>query len=289
MIKVRRIGVVANSDKPIALEYARTAVLYLASRVDKLLLQAEIAASSGNPELAADVDDVCDADVVLIFGGDGTMLRAARACVPRNAPMLGINVGRFGFLNDVAPENLIQVLDRLLLGQYQISERLTLECIIKRGDQIVGSDTALNEIVIAHGKLARVLHLRINLNNAFLTHYTADGVMVATPTGSTAYSLSAGGPLVHPSIKTMLLTPICPHTLINRALLVPEQHEITISVDVSDGDNIQATVDGQRGLPMDKNDVAIIRRCPTPARLVTHVGGALFYEKLQTKLHWGEA
>lgn len=289
MTTVRRIGIVANSDKPIALEYARTAVLYLAHRVERLLLQPEVAVAAGNLDLAAQDEDVCGADIVLIFGGDGTMLRAARLCVPQGAPMLGINVGRFGFLNDVAPENLIQVLDRLLLGQFQVSERLTLECLVKRGDQVMGTDTALNEIVIAHGKLARVLHLKINLNDTFLTYYTADGVMVATPTGSTAYSLSAGGPLVHPSIKTMLLTPICPHTLINRALLVPEHHEIEISVDVADGDNIQATVDGQRGLPMDRDDVAIIRRCASPAKLVTHIGGALFYQKLQSKLHWGEA
>ena len=289
MIQFRRVGIVANSDKPIALEYAGTAAHYLESRVGQLLLQPEVAAGAGRPELAAAEEDVCATDVVLIFGGDGTMLRAARLCVPNGAPMLGINVGRFGFLNDVAPENMQPVLDRLVAGEFQISERLCLQCDIMRGDQLLFSDTAVNEIVIAHGKLARVLHLRVSLNDSFLTYYTADGVMVATPTGSTAYSLSAGGPLVHPSIKTMLLTPICPHTLINRALLIPEHHAISISVEVSDGDVIQATVDGQRGLPMDKQDVAVIRRHEKPAKLVTHIGGALFYQKLQTKLHWGEA
>lgn len=288
MKPVRRIGIIANSDKPLAMEYAGKAVMHVIDRVDQVILQPDIADVSANVDCAGSEEEISQTDVVLVFGGDGTLLRAARLCGPRGTPMLGVNLGRFGFLNDVEPANLAPTLDRLLAGDYQISERLTLECAILRDDVVIGRDTALNEVVIAHGKLARVLHLTIKLNDGFLTHYTADGVMVATPTGSTAYSLSAGGPLVHPSIKTMMLTPICPHTLINRSLLIPDQHQITISVERSDGDIIQVTLDGQRGLPMKKNDVAVIRGSSTPTKLVTHIGGALFYEKLQTKLHWGE-
>lgn len=289
MIEVRRVGVIANSDKPAALDYAKEAVRYLADKVDQIVLQHAVAAHTGHREFAADDHDVCSTDVVLVFGGDGTILRASRLCAPAGAPMLGVNLGRFGFLNEIAPEHLCPSLDRLIAGDFDVSERLTLECIIQRGDQVIGKDIALNEIVVAHGRLARVLQLSIALNNKFLTSYAADGIIVATPTGSTAYSLSAGGPLVHPSIQTMLLTPICPHTLTSRALLVPESHEIAVSVDRSDGDVIQVTIDGQRGLAMDPHDLVIVRRSTTPARLVTHIGGDSFYEKLQSKLHWGES
>ena len=284
----RRIGIVANSDKPMALECAAKAVAHLAGRVECLLVQYDVDTPAETSIIQSEDEQVCSSDVVIVFGGDGTLLRAARHCIPSGTPMLGVNLGRFGFLNDISPESLAPTLDRLINGDFLISERLTLECLIKRGDQVVGRDTALNEVVIAHGKLARLLNVKINLNDSFLTHYTADGVMVATPTGSTAYSLSAGGPLVHPSIKTMVLTPICPHTLINRSLLIPDSHEIAISVERGDGDVIQATLDGQRGLPMEKNDIALIRNSFTPAKLITHIGGAMFYEKLQMKLHWGE-
>ncbi|HEY3330342.1 MAG TPA: NAD(+)/NADH kinase [Capsulimonadaceae bacterium] len=289
MIEVRRVGVVANSDKPAALDYAKEAVRYLLGKVDELVLQHPVAHAVGRGDLAADDHDVASTDVVLVFGGDGTILRASRLCAPLGTPMLGVNLGRFGFLNEIPPENLCPSLDRLIEGDFDISSRLTLECRVQRGEQTIGSDIALNEVVVAHGRLARVLQLSIAINNKFLTSYAADGIIVATPTGSTAYSLSAGGPLVHPSIRTMLLTPICPHTLTTRALLVPEDHEIAISVDRADGDVIQVTIDGQRGLPMDPHDLVIVRRSPTPARLITHIGGDSFYEKLQSKLHWGES
>ena len=205
--------------------------------------------------------------------------------------MLGINLGRFGFLNEVAPEAMCPALDRLMAGDYQIEERMTLECAVHRPDGTTfGRDIAINEVVIAHGKLARVLHLSVTVNGRYLTKYSADGLIVATPTGSTAYSLSAGGPLVHPSINVMLITPICPHTLTSRALVVPSEHEISVQGHVprQEGDEMQITVDGQRGLLISVGDRVVIGRAATPALLVTHIGGDTFYEKLQTKLHWGE-
>jgi len=289
MNPVRRIGIFANLDKPVAFECAKKAVSHLVERVDQIVLQPEVAQASGYTEYAGTEEEICNTEAAIVFGGDGTLIRVARLCVPSGTPMLGINLGHFGFLNDIAPENLIPTLDRLLAGYFQVSERLTLECLIKRADRVIHRDIALNEVVIAHGRLARLLNVKIHLNGAFLTRYTADGVMVATPTGSTAYSLSAGGPLVHPSIKTMILTPICPHTLINRSLLIPDEHEIAISVNRADGDLVQVTVDGQRGLPMENADIALVRNSFTPAKLITHIGGALFYQKLQVKLHVGES
>ncbi len=289
MTKLRRVGIIANSNKQAALEYAKEAVHYLVDRVENVVLQQAVADFCSLSHLAASDADVCSTDVAIVFGGDGTILHTSRLCAPSGTPMLGINLGRFGFLNEVPPEQLCVSLSRLIAGDYKVSDRLTLECVVRRGDQVISRDIALNEVVVAHGMLARVLQVSVAINGSFLTSYAADGIIVATPTGSTAYSLSAGGPLVYPSIKTMLLTPICPHTLTSRALLVPEEHEIAITVDRIDGDVIQVTVDGQRGHPMEPHDLVVVRRAPTPAKLVTHIGGDTFYEKLQSKLHWGES
>jgi NAD+ kinase len=148
---------------------------------------------------------------------------------------------------------------------------------------------ALNEIVIAHGKLARVVRLAMSVNGKPLACYSADGIIVATPTGSTAYSLSAGGPLVHPSIPTMVITPICPHSLTSRALLAPDDAVLSFTVESSEDDIIQLTIDGQRGIQVTCTDKIVIKRSDAPAKLITDIGGDTFYQKLQSKLHWSES
>jgi NAD+ kinase len=288
MTQLRRIGVIANLEKSTAVEVAGDAVTYLESRIPTLVLQEELAERLGKLHLAAESVPLTDDDVVVVFGGDGTILAASARCAPTRTPMLGVNLGRFGFLTEALPEQLESVLGLLLEGEYDIEERLTLSCEIVRGKNVVRFEHALNEVVVAHGPLARVLHLSTSINGKYLTTYASDGIIVATPTGSTAYSLSAGGPLVHPEVSLMLLTPICPHTLTTRALLVPDSHEIAIQVERTDGDTVQVTVDGQRGLPLEPGDKILVKKGAEPTRLVTRVGGASFYEKLQTKLRWGE-
>jgi len=288
MIKLRRIGVIANLDKPSAIEVAGEAVHYLHGRITTLLLQNSLAEQLGYPDLAAEDETLLETDVVIVFGGDGTMLASSRRCALTKTPMLGVNMGRFGFLTETLPEQLLPSLERLLAGHFEIEERLVLMCEIVRAGEVVGVDYALNDVVVAHGPLARVLHLATSVNNSYLTTYAADGIIVATPTGSTAYSLSAGGPLVHPEVQAMLLTPVCPHTLTTRTLLVPAQHTIQIQVERTDGDQVQVTVDGQRGLPLAPGDEVRVKASDHAARLVSRIGGASFYEKLQTKLRWGE-
>jgi NAD+ kinase len=181
-----------------------------------------------------------------------------------------------------------QAMEHILTGNYRIEERFMLEASILHGDEIIGEDFALNELVLGYATLARVLYLSMSINGCYVTTYAADGIILATPTGSTAYSLSAGGPLVHPELNVTLITPICPHTLTTRALIVPDDHEIQVAVERNDGQQVRVTVDGQRILPMDFDDILRVRKAPFRARIVTHVGGASFYEKLQTKLRWGE-
>ncbi len=289
MTPIKRIGIVANLGKPAAIEVAHAAISALEGRAE-LFIQQTLAERLEIEDYISDDSEVITADAVLVFGGDGTVLATSRLCGPYGTPMLGINLGRFGFLNEVGPEMIVPVIEHLLHGRYEIEERFMLEAQIMRDGQPAEADVALNELVIGHGNLARVLHLTMSINGNYVTTYAADGIIVATPTGSTAYSLSAGGPLVHPSLSVILITPVCPHTLTTRALIIPDTHEVDVTVqpDRMDGDGIRVTVDGQRSLPMGIDDVLHLRKAAFPARLITHVGGATFYDKLQTKLRWGE-
>ncbi|WP_165863922.1 NAD(+)/NADH kinase [Capsulimonas corticalis] len=279
----------ANAGKDAALHVAKAADEYLRARGVAVLLQHHVAEEIGDAGRGLSDSEVTDADAVLVMGGDGTILATSRECASKGTPMLPIHLGRFGFLTEVSPEDLNPALDALLSGNFTVDERMMLRCESLRGadEEDQASAFALNDVVIANGPLSRVLHLRMSVNGKYVTTYAADGIIIATPTGSTAYSLSAGGPLVHPSMQTILVTPICPHTLTARALLVPEDAEITIVVERDPQDMVRVTVDGQVGFPLLAGDEIKVRRSPYPARLLT-VGGADFYDKLQSKLRWGE-
>jgi len=281
------LGIMANAGKPAALEVAAAADAHLRARGLEVRLQHRVADALGLAERGLLDDAVAEAEAVLVLGGDGTILATARLCASRGTPMLPVHVGRFGFLTNVAPDDLPAALDALLAGRYTQEERMMLWCETRRGGALQDSGLALNEIVIANGPLSRVLHLRTSIDGRYVTTYAADGIIVATPTGSTAYSLSAGGPLVHPSLQTLLVTPICPHTLTARALLVPPESTVTVVVERDPQDMVRVTIDGQLGFPLQTDDEIHIRRAPHQARFLS-VGGADFYEKLQSKLHWGE-
>jgi NAD+ kinase len=285
---INRVGVVVNIAKPAALKTARAAVSFLEGRVGSLALQSHVAEEFGLAKSASDDSEVVHSDVVLVFGGDGTVLATSRKCAPAGTPMLPINLGRFGFLTEVIPDHLADALERLLQGDFTVEERMMLRGELLRNGEPQQEELALNDLVVAHGSLVRVLHLSMQINGKYVTTYAADGIIVATPTGSTAYSLSAGGPLVHPALSVMLITPICAHTLTTRALLVPDTHEITLEAETAEGESVRVTVDGQIGIPMLPGDALRVTRAPYPAQLITQIGGDTFYEKLQTKLHWGE-
>lgn len=284
---MQTFGIMANAGKPAALEVAASADAYLHSRGFTVRLQNRVADALGSPERGLPDDAVADVDAVLVLGGDGTILATARLCAPLGIPMLPVHVGRFGFLTAVAPEGLRAALDALLEGRYSQEERMMLWCETRRAGELQDTGLALNEIVVANGPLSRVLHLRTSIDGRFVTTYAADGIIVATPTGSTAYSLSAGGPLVHPALQAVLVTPVCPHTLTSRALLVPPSAEVTVVVERDPQDIVRVTIDGQLGFPLQAEDAIHIRRAPHQARFLS-VGGADFYDKLQDKLHWGE-
>jgi len=229
-----------------------------------------------------------DADAVIAFGGDGTLLNAAQAMVHSEgeAPLMGINLGRLGFLTEVGPEGMIGALEALIAGRTTIETRAMLSGRVQRGGTIAGERLALNDIVVTRGALSRMIEIEVFVDGPFVCHVKADGLIVATATGSTAYNLSAGGPIVHPSVDAFVLTPIAPHTLTNRPLVLPAGVLIALRPAIAPQSEIVVTFDGQFGFPLEPGDVVEITRAPRLLRLL-HTLGRTHFDMLRNKLRWG--
>lgn len=286
---MKTIGLVANPQKPEALHIAVELADWLADKHVTTLIEHEPAGLIGRMDLAASPDAVYEADMVVVLGGDGTILRAARMAGPKGTPILGVHFGQYGFITEVHPPEAKAALERVLNGDYRISERLMLSANIIRNNEAIYSTQALNDIVVSKGPFARLLSLRTFVNESLIATYAADGIIVSSPTGSTAYSLSAGGPVVNPNVNVMIITPICPHTLNARSLVIPDDETVQIigECGVSGEDVIMLTVDGQEGFKMECRDKVDIRRAEFNARIV-YWNPMSFYDKLQQRLKWGE-
>jgi NAD+ kinase len=226
-------------------------------------------------------------DLLITLGGDGTLLRGARMVTPHGVPVLGINLGHLGFLTSAPQLELREHIDRLYAGAYWIDERFTLEAVVRGASGFLSTPfTALNDAVLHKGGFARVIRLAVHVSpdQQEVATYTADGIILATPTGSTAYSLSAGGPIIAPSIECILATPICPHTLVVRPLVLPADAEVTVSA-LTPTEGLMLTVDGQDGAELRPGDCLVIRRGPAAVRLVRFTGQN-FFTTLRRKLHW---
>lgn len=224
-------------------------------------------------------------DVLLVFGGDGTLLSAARLLGQYTTPILAVNLGTLGFLTETSLDDLIPSLTKLLAGEYRVSRRWKLAVELRREDRSVANFEALNDAVINKGALARIISLDAFSGSDFIANFLADGLIVATPTGSTAYSLSAGGPILFPSESLIGITPICPHTLTNRPLILPATNQVRILL--RSGDEVMVTVDGQVGCAMQEGDELICTRSEKPIELI-QPGTTTFFDILRQKLKWGE-
>jgi NAD+ kinase len=241
------------------------------------------AGSEGQPRPA-----VADASqLLLVLGGDGTMLAAARLAAPRQIPILPINMGSLGFLTSFMLDELYPALDETLAGHASVSQRVMLQADLVRAGSVLDSQSALNDAVVHKGELARMIQLELYIDSDFVCRYRADGLIVASPTGSTAYSLSAGGPIVHPSVESFVITPICPHMLSDRPLVVRDSSAIEIRLD-GDTESVYLTLDGQRGIPMQPTDILRIRRAKELLKLIQPPKKP-YFEILRNKLKWGEA
>jgi NAD+ kinase len=225
--------------------------------------------------------------LLLVLGGDGTMLAAASLAAPRKIPILPINMGSLGFLTSFTLEELYPALEDTLAGRSSVSQRVMLQVELERAGTVIESQCALNDAVIHKGALARMIALELQINSDFVCRYRADGLIVASPTGSTAYSLSAGGPIVHPAVESFLITPICPHTLSDRPLVIPDSSSIEIKLN-GDTESVFLTLDGQRGIPMQATDRVHVSRAKDALKLI-YPPKKSYFEILRNKLKWGEA
>jgi NAD+ kinase len=285
---LKSIGLIVNPQKQGALQLASELADWLVSRKVETLIENEPAALIRRTDLAASTDAVYETDMVVILGGDGTILRAARTAGPKGTPMMGVHFGQYGFITEVHPPDAKSALERVLQGDYRISERMMLNADLVRNDEVISSMPALNDVVVSKGPFARLLKLHTFVNERFIATYAADGIIVSSPTGSTAYSLSAGGPVINPNVKVMIITPICPHTLSARSLVIPDNESIQIIGECGDGEGeMMLTVDGQVGLPLVCSDQIDIRRADYCAKIV-YWEPMSFYEKIRRRLRWGE-
>jgi NAD+ kinase len=284
-MKVRSIGVCVKPDQPQLGESVRALAKWASERGIEVVLDPEAAAGAGTPglprhELAAAVD------LVVVLGGDGTLLAVARAIGRRLVPILGVNLGALGFLAEIDLGELFPTLEAVLAGRFRIEPRMRLEVTVDRDGVELGRYLALNDAVIAKTALSRMIDLETRADGFEVTTYHGDGLIVATPTGSSAYSLSAGGPLLLPSFDAVVLTPICPHTLTQRPLVLGAGCEIAIAVRATRGGEVHLTVDGQVGCELAEGDRVSVRRSEWPVQLLVPKDRNRF-EVMRTKLRWG--
>jgi NAD+ kinase len=273
-------------------EQARDAALPFAERLCRAGVQVqaspEAAEQTRMPCRVAPAAEVVSADLVVVFGGDGSLLHTAVRAAPLGVPILGIDMGSFGFLADSKLEVLNAKLEEILRGEFQIEERLMLSASIRRQEEELGPWPGLNDAVTGVLSYSRVVRFGIFLDGEQVARYAADGLIVSTPTGSTAYSLSAGGPVIEPEVESLVITPICPHTLQTRPVVVSPDTVVTVEVRQSDADpaDVLLDVDGSHCANLEPGDRVVIRRAEFPARLV-RVGATTFYSRLRDKLNWG--
>ena len=281
----RTIGLVVKHNRAEAAALARTIAERLRERGVQVLVERELAAAPGVRvvEKRAMVDE---ADLIVALGGDGTLLGIARLVGARELRVLGINLGGLGFLTVFSTAEALPVIERVFTGDFQLDRRATLAVRVLREGRVVAESQVLNDAVINKSALARIIDLYTSVDGEYLCVYKADGLIVATPTGSTAYSLSAGGPVVSPSVGVILLSPICPHTLAQRPLVVSDSAVVRVELRAADQE-VVLTLDGQEGIPLVNGDIIEIAKSPHVVALV-RTGQRSFLSVLREKLHWGE-
>jgi NAD+ kinase len=284
----RNIGIISRPRRSNLSEVAPPLLSWLESRGIHVVYDQETASSLAEPSEGRSREQVAAAsDLLLVLGGDGTLLAAARVAAPRGIPILPINMGSLGFLTSFMLGELYPALEDILAGRLTISERVMLHAELQRGDRILDKQTVLNEVVINKGALARMIELELSIDRDFVCRYRADGLIVASPTGSTAYSLSAGGPIVHPSVESFIITPICPHTLSDRPVVVGDNSIIEVKLSAGT-ESVFLTLDGQKGIPLQATDRVRISRAQQLLKLI-QTPNKSYFEILRNKLKWGEA
>jgi NAD+ kinase len=281
------IALIGKYHRPEIGESLLRLATYLESRSCSVVLEqqtAECIGATGYPVLT--LDELGErADLAVVLGGDGTMLNIARSLHVHEVPLVGINQGRLGFLTDVSVDTMLETMDEILRGEYTSEDRFLLTTTVRRQGENVFDACAFNDAVVSKGETARLIELEVFVDGQFVYSQRSDGLIVATPTGSTAYALSSGGPILHPTLEAVVLVPICPHTLSNRPIAV--NSESTVEILVIHAADARVHFDGQQHFDLQENDWVIVRRSKHPIRLL-HPFGHSYYDMLRQKLHWGE-
>jgi NAD+ kinase len=289
--RLTRAALIARQTLPAALETMVEAANWLDARGCTPVIEQASAEAAGVADRWQTVTRdalALETDVVMAFGGDGTLLDAARAVVHSagDAALIGINLGHLGFLTDVGRADMTSALEAILAGRTRVETRLMIEGLVRRAGGTTATRLALNDIVITRGALSRMVEMDISVDGQFVCHVKADGLIVATPTGSTAYNLSAGGPIVHPSLDALVLTPIAPHTLSQRPIVLPAAARIEVRPTDEPAAERVVTFDGQFAVPVTPGDTVHIERAPRLLRLL-HTTARTHFDMLREKLKWG--
>lgn len=279
-----RLGIITKPNEPRAHELALRIAEWAALHEINLFVHDRVSdLPAGTFSASArEVAELCD--VLVVLGGDGTMLSTARLVAGRGTPVLGVNLGTLGYLTEFAIEDAIPALELVVRGEYEIDRRMMIEWQVVRDAEAVGRGSALNDVVVNKSALARIIDIDCSVGQHYVTTYRADGLIVATPTGSTAYNLSAGGPIIAPGTEAMTICPICPHTLTNRPLVLPYYCEVGLQLNTREQE-VMLTADGQTGMPLSPGDRVYIRRSDKTFNTVV-AKDRDYFEILRTKLKW---
>lgn len=279
------IGILTKPQFPELETVLKELVHWLQSQHKKVVLGSSAKALLNEDNSHGDQVLASQSDLVIVLGGDGTMLSAARLVELRSTPILGVNMGGLGFLTEVTVDNMYDSLQMVFSKQYLLDNRLRLQAQISHLDGTQEQCTALNDIVVSKGAIGRMIKTHIQVDKQFVTHLRGDGIIVSSPTGSTAYSMSSGGPILEPSLETLLLTPISPHTLTHRPLLVPSH--VTLEITLNSEEEIRAMFDGQVEFVMNQGDSLFVSASPHRTRLI-RFPDRTYYDVLRNKLKWGD-
>jgi NAD+ kinase len=289
---MERIGIITKQSKPEVAPFVRDLVEWLRPKNIEVYIEEGIAKLVHPPLAGSHLNSIRREDIpahvemIIVLGGDGTLLSVARQVWDKNIPILGVNLGGLGFLTEIALDELYRVLERVVQNDFEVNEREVLNAgVIRKGKQIADF-TVLNDAVINKGALARIIDLETTINGEYLSTFRSDGLIISTPTGSTAYNLSAGGPIVYPSLHTIIITPICPHTLTIRPIIIPDDVKIRALLKSRD-EEVILTLDGQQGFNLEFEDALEVKKAEGKILLIKSPYRH-YFELLREKLKWGE-
>lgn len=283
--KIKKVAILVKPEDSEALKTGRETSEWLTAHGVEVIGDPLVLSKIADNDMPSAVEAGTGADLIIVLGGDGTMISAARLIGDREIPVIGINYGGLGYLTEFRIEEMHQALETVLRGEFVAEERAMLDVEHINGDTTSLRGRILNDVVINKTVLARIIEIDVSLNGEFVNSFRADGLIIGTPTGSTAYNISAGGPIIHPSVSAVVITPICPFTLTNRPLVVSGDSEIEVRLkDESDG--VMLTLDGQVGAPMKLGDRLRIRKSKTSFKLIRPTNRN-YFDVLRSKLKWG--